>query len=471
MRQRASQPGAVRGLWQLLKAAIAGRAYDYTSGSTRRAVFLLAVPMVLEMFMESLFAVVDTFFVARLGADAVAVVGLTEAVLVLLYAVVMGMGMAVTAVVARRIGAADRRGAAAAAGQAIWIGLGIAAVTGALGVTYATDVLRLMGASPAVIATGSSYTAILLGGSVSVVYLFLLNAIFRGAGDASIAMRSLWLANGCNIVLDPGLIFGLGPFPELGVTGAAVATTIGRSVGVIYQLYFLLNGAARIRLAWQTLAIDGPLMSKVLRIAVGGILQYLIATSSWLFLIRIISAYGSGAVAGYTIALRVLEFTILPAWGFSNAVATLVGQNLGAGRPDRAEQSVWQVARYNTAFLVTVGLVFISFAEPILRIFSADPTVVAYGADCLRWVGYGYAFFAIGMVVTQAFNGAGDTRTPSLINFACYWVLQLPLAYGLAESAGLGPRGVFIAIMVAESALAVVGLLVFRRGTWKRQVV
>ena len=459
------------GFWQLLKAAVAGREYDYTTGSTRRAVFLLAVPMVLEMSMESLFAIVDTLFVARLGADAVAAVGLTEAVLVLLYSVVLGMGMAVTAVVARRIGAANRSGAGAAAGQAIWIGLVVAVVTAVLGVSFADDILSLMGASAEVISIGSGYTAVMFGGSVSIVYLFLFSAVFRGAGDASIAMRSLWLANGINIVLDPCLIFGIGPFPELGVTGAAVATTIGRSVGVVYQLWFLTNGAARIRVLWDTLRIDAGLMVKVLRISTGGILQYLIATSSWLVLIRIISDYGSTAVAGYTIALRVMEFTILPAWGFSNAVATLVGQNLGAGQPERAEQSVWQVARYNTAFMAAIGLTFIILAEPIQRIFTTDLQVVAYGADCLRWIGYGYAFFAIGMVITQAFNGAGDTRTPSWINFACYWVLQIPLAYALAEFMALGPRGVFIAVMVAESALALVALLVFRRGTWKQQMV
>lgn len=457
--------------WQLINDALSGKERDYTSGSIRQAVVLLAIPMVLEMTMESVFAVTDIFFVSGLGAEAVAVVGLTEAVITLLYAVAVGLSMAVTAVIARRIGEKDQEGACIAAGQVIWIGLFVALLVANIGIFFGEDILRLMGAEASVIEQGSSYTTIMFGGSITILYLFLLNAIFRGAGNATIAMRSLWLANGINIVLDPCLIYGIGPFPELGVTGAAIATNIGRGIGVLYQLYHLFHGDTRVKLALKHLAIAVDVLLHLLRISVGGISQFLIATASWVVLMKLVSAYGSTAIAGYTIAIRVIDLTFLPAWGMSNAAATLVGQNLGAQKPDRAEQSVWKVTQYNTIFLVGVAIIFITFAEPIVGIFTYDPDVLKYGSDCLRFISYGYGFFAAGMVLIQAFNGAGDTATPTYINFLCFWLIQIPLAYILAETLNIGPQGVFISITVAESLVAFVAYWQFRKGKWKLEEV
>lgn len=453
--------------WQLISEALSGKERDYTSGSIRQAVILLAIPMVLEMTMESVFAVTDIFFVSGLGADAVAVVGLTEAVITLLYAVAVGLSMAVTAMVARRIGEKDPEGACVVAGQVIWIGLFVAILVGNIGIFFGRDILRLMGAESSVIEQGSAYTSIMFGGSITILYLFLLNAIFRGAGNATIAMRSLWLANGINIVLDPCLIYGIGPFPELGVTGAAVATNIGRGIGVLYQLYHLFNGDTRVRLSLQHLAIVPAVFIRLLRVSVGGISQFLIATASWVVLMKLVSTYGSAAIAGYTIAIRVIDLTFLPAWGLSNAAATLVGQNLGAQKPDRAEQSVWKVTKYNTIFLVGVAFIFIVFAEPIVGIFTYDQEVLEYGSDCLRFISYGYGFFAVGMVLVQAFNGAGDTNTPTYINLLCFWLIQIPLAYTIAVTLNIGPKGVFIAITVAESLVAIVAYWQFRKGNWK----
>ena len=455
----------------LVRAALSGEEYDYTSGPIRQAVILLAIPMVLEMAMESIFAITDTYFVSGLGADAVATVGLTEAVITLLYAVAVGLSMSVTAMVARRIGEKDPEGAAIVAGQTIWIGAFFALAIGIIGIRYGQDILRLMGASSAVIEQGSDYTSIMLGGAFTILYLFLLNGIFRGAGNANIAMRALFLANGINIVLDPCLIYGIGPFPELGVTGAAIATNIGRGIGVIYQLYHLFDGSTRIKLAIRHLNIVVNVMFRLLRISVGGVAQFLIATASWVVLLKLVSPYGSAAVAGYTIAIRVIDVTILPAWGLSNAAGTLVGQNLGAGKPERAEQSVWKATKYNTIFLVVVALFFIAFAEPIITIFTNDPAIIEYGSDCLRFISYGYGLFAMAMVMIQAFNGAGDTGTPTAINFLCFWLVQIPLAYLLAEVLEVGPQGVFIAITVAESLVAIVGYLQFRTGRWKLKQV
>ncbi len=328
-----------------------------------------------------------------------------------------------------------------------------------------------MGGSPELIAVGSMYTTVMLGGSVTITLLFLINAIFRGAGDAAVAMRVLWLANGINIVLDPCLIFGLGPFPELGITGAAVATTIGRGTGVVFQLWILFRGSSRIRLVVSQLRLDPKVILRLLRVSIGGIMQFLIATSSWIALVRIVGQFGSTAVAGYTIAIRIIIFAILPSWGMANAAATLVGQNLGAQQPDRAESSAWRAGLYNMFFLVSMALIFITFAEFFILLFTDDPEVVAYGVDCLRYVCYGYGFYAYGMVIVQAFNGAGDTTTPTLINFFCYWLFQVPLAYVLAGSTPLGPKGVFLAITAAESLIAIVGILVFRRGRWKQRVI
>lgn len=460
------------GLWALFKQALSGNSQqDLTKGSIGVAAFLLAVPMVLEMAMESIFAIVDIFFVSALGSEAVTVVGLTEAVLTILYAVAIGLSMGVTAMIARRVGEGDAEKANQAAGQVLWIGFFVAMLVAGVGLSFAEDILRLMGAEDAVLAMGKDYTTIMLCGSITILYLFLINAIFRGAGDATIAMRSLWLANGINIVLDPILIFGWGPFLEMGVTGAAVATTIGRGVGVIYQLYHLRGHASRIKVGLSHLRPAFSVMLSLLKVSLGGILQFLIATASWVVLVRIVSTYGSAAVAGYTIAFRVIIFTILPAWGMANAVATLVGQNLGAGKPERAEESVWKVARYNVYFMVFVAVVFIGLAEHIIGFFSTDPAVIEYGVNCLRFIAYGYGFYGVGMIVVQAFNGAGDTMTPTKINFVCFWMLQLPIAYGMAKMLEMGPTGVFLAVTIAESMIAVVGITLFRRGKWKTKMV
>ncbi|MCC2606678.1 MATE family efflux transporter [Planctobacterium marinum] len=460
------------GLWHLFQQAVKGNVqYDFTQGSIGVAAFLLAVPMVLEMAMESIFAVVDIFFVSSLGHEAVAVVGLTEAVLTLIYAIAIGLSMGVTALVARRIGEKQPEKATLLAGQALWLGLLVALLVALSGAFFAADILRLMGADSAVVAMGENYTTIMLCSAITILYLFIINAIFRGAGDASIAMRSLWLANGINILLDPILIFGLGPAPEMGVTGAAVATCIGRGVGVIYQLWHLFNAGSRIHIGWQHLRLKTAVLIDLIKVSTGGILQFLIATASWVVLVRIVSDFGSAAVAGYTIAIRVVMFTILPAWGLSNAVATLVGQNLGAGLPERAERSVWTIAKFNLIFMLTVAVVFIVFASPIIALFTQDPAVLASGVSCLRMVAYGYGFFSIGMILVQAFNGAGDTMTPTRINFFCYWLTQIPLAWVLATQWHFQAEGVYMAILVAESMIAIVGFVIFRTGKWKEVMV
>jgi putative MATE family efflux protein len=455
----------------IVRDSLSGRQHDYTRGSLHRALTLLAIPMVLELAMESLFAVVDIFFVSSLGAEAVATVGLTEAVLTLLYAVAIGLSMSTTAMVARRIGEQNRAGAARAAVQAIALGAGVAIATGIPGFLLGGDVLRAMGASAETLVTGSRYTSIMFGGNVVILLLFLNNAIFRGAGDPAIAMRSLWLANGVNIVLDPMLIFGWGPFPELGVTGAAVATTCGRGVGVVYQLFALRRGASRVRITGEVLRFDVAVMWRLLRLSVGGIAQMLVATASWVALMRIMAPFGAEAVAGYTIAIRIIVFAILPSWGLSNAAATLVGQNLGAGHPDRAERSVWLTGLYNTVFLLGVTVVFVSMAEGLVSLFQTEPTIVAVGARALRVISYGYVFYAWGMVMMQAFNGAGDTMTPTWVNLLCFWGGQIPLAWALANAAGLGPEGIFWSVTLSETVLALVMIELFRRGRWKgRQV-
>jgi putative MATE family efflux protein len=457
-------------LWLAVRESLAGTPRDFTEGSIGRAVVVLSIPMVLEVSMESLFGLVDVFFVARLGPEAVAAVGVTEALLTLIFAIALGLCMATTAMVARRIGEKDREGASVAAAQAIMLCLLVAVPLGASGF-FARDLLGLMGTPQAVIEQGWGYTAVMLASNVTILLLFLNNAIFRGAGDAVIAMRALWLANGINIVLDPCLIFGLGPFPEMGITGAAVATAIGRGIGVAYQVRALTSARGRIVLRRRHLTPRPTVMLKLARVSLGGVVQMLIATASWLGLVRALTPFGSAALAGYTVALRVIIVAILPSWGMSNAAATLVGQNLGAGKPDRAERSVWIAGLYNMIFLGIVGAAFIVFAEPIIRLFTADAEVVSVGAECLRYVSYGYVFYAWGMVMVQAFNGAGDTLTPTWINLGCYWLWQLPLAYGLSGAGGMGPTGVFLAITISESTLAVAGILMFRRGSWKRQTI
>jgi putative MATE family efflux protein len=427
--------------------------------------------MVLEMVMESIFAVSDVFFVSRLGPAAIATVGLTESMLTLMYAVAIGLSIGVTATVARRIGEKNPDRAAAVAVQGIALGIMIAAVLGATGALFAPKLLTLMGAEPEVVAIGSRFTAVMLGGSVTVLLLFLINAVFRGAGDAAIAMRVLWLANSINIVLGPCLVFGVGPFPELGVTGAAIGTTIGRGTGVLYQLSQLARRDGRVVIHRRHLRLDWPVMASLLRLSGTGMFQTLVGMASWIGLVRVLAGFGSAALAGYTIGVRVIIFALLPSWGLSNAAATMVGQNLGAKKPDRAERAVWQAGLYNLAFLSSVGAVFVLGAESIVRLFASDPEVIRYGTACLRWVSFGFPFYAYGMVLTQSFNGAGDTWTPTWINIGCFWLWEIPLAWVLATRTDMGPMGVFIAIMVAFSTLAVVSAVIFRRGSWKLQQV
>jgi len=463
----AASAGRPSAWWSVVRDAVRGAPHDYTAGSLGRGIVLLAIPMVLEMGMESIFAVVDVFWVSRLGPDAVATVGLTESIMTLVYTAAMGLSIGVAAVVARRIGERRRDAASEAAVQGIALGLGVAAVVAAVGITLAPRLLAVMGASPAVTAIGSGYTRMLLGGSATVLLLFLINAIFRGAGDAAIAMRVLWLANAINILLGPCLIFGLGPFPRLGVTGAAVATTIGRGTGVLYQLYRLTRGDARVAIQRAHVALRPALMANLVRLSGSGTFQVLVGTASYVGLVRIMSTFGSAALAGYTISIRILVFALLPSWGLSNAAATMVGQSLGAGKPERAERAAWLAAGYNMAVLGAVGLLFMAFAGPIVGVFTRDPVALPTGALGLRTMSFGFVFYALGFVLTQAFNGAGDTWTPTWINLACFWLWEIPLAYLLARVWGFGPQGVFVAITVGYSTLALVSVVLFRRGRWK----
>ncbi len=462
-----TQERRAAGFWPSVKEALRGSEQDFTEGNLRRAVVLLAIPMVLEMAMESLFAIVDVYFVSSLGTGAVAAVGLTESLLTIVYTIGMGMGMAATAMVARRIGEKDPEGAALAAVQAIGLGAGVSVGLGIAGWALAGKLLEAMGSEPEVVRAGRNYAAWVLGGSAMPLLLILINAIFRGAGDAAIAMRVLWLGNGLNILLDPVLIFGWGPVPALGVTGAGIATVVGRGIGVAYQIWILARGNGRVRIRRRHLRFCRQAAADLARVSFTGMTQFFIATASWIGLMRIVAVFGSAALAGYTIAIRIITFSILPAWGLSNAAATLVGQNLGAGKPDRAEKSVWLTALYNVGFLGVIGVLFLVFGHHFMRFFTAEAEVIRTGADCLRYVSYGYVFYAFGMVLVNAFNGAGDTWTPTVLNFFCFWLCELPLAWLLAMPLDHGPRGVFLSITVAESALAVVSLIVFRRGRWK----
>jgi len=467
-----SLPAAPRGrFWSDVREALRGSEQDFTQGSIGRSILLLAIPMVLEMALESVFAVTDVFFVGRLGPDAVAAVGLTESMLTLVYALAMGLGIGTTAVVARRIGEKDREGAATAAVQAILLGIAGAVVLGSLGVAFAPRLLALMGASPDVLRIGSSYTRVMLGGEATIVVIFVVNAVFRGAGDAAIAMRVLWLANAINIVLGPCLIFGVGPFPQLGVTGAAVATTIGRGTGALYAISRLLGPGSRVPVCRRHLRLDLQVMRTVGRLSGSGAFQSIVGMASWIGLVRIVSTFGSQALAGYTIGIRMIVFALLPSWGMSNAAATMVGQALGARNPDRAERAVWRACAYNLAFLVAIGIGFVVFARPIVSAFTNDPVVLEYGTDCLRIVAAGFPFYAYGMVLSQSFNGAGDTTTPTWLNLIVFWLWELPLAWVLAVSLGMGPRGAFLAVAIAFSTLAVAAGAIFRRGKWKQVVV
>ncbi len=458
----------IKSLFTYFKIAVAGKEQEFTTGSIRKAIFMLSVPMVLEMMMESIFFLVDAYFVSSLGANAIATVGLTESVLTLVYAVAIGLSMGVTAIVARRVGEKDIRGASQVAVQSIFLGIIVAAIISLIGVLFPKEILGLMGAEQDLIADGYRYTQVLLGGNVTIMLLFLINAVFRGAGDASVAMRVLIFSNLLNIILDPMFIFGFGPIPAFGVQGAAIATTIGRGSAVVFQLLILFYGWSKIKVALKDIVFRAAIMLNLIKVSLGGIGQFIIGTSSWVFLMRIMAEFGSEVLAGYTIAIRVLMFTLMPSWGMSNAAATLVGQNLGAQKPDRAEQSVWKTGKYNAWFMVAVSIFYLVFAEMIIKIFSNESLVIEYGALSLRVIAAGYVFYAYGMVIIQSFNGAGDTLTPTIINFFCFWVFQLPFAYFGALVLDWGAMGVFLAITFAEILIAVIGIIWFRKGKWKK---
>ncbi len=461
------QPPAPQSFWRSVRQSLKGEAVDFTSLSLKRAVLLLAVPMVLEMIMESLFAVVDVFWVSRLGHQAIAIVGLTETVMSLIYAVAMGISFAATAIVARRIGEKNPAAAAHAAGQIVMLGVTLSAAMGIALAYFTPQILRLMGASDDMIAEGVPFMRLMMGGNITVFMIFLINAIFRGAGDAVIAMRTLWLANGLNIILDPCFIFGWGPFPEMGVTGAAVATNIGRSVGVVYQLWHLTVRAGHVRLRIPDLRPQRSMLITILKTSGNGIAQMFIATTSWIGLFKILALFGSPVLAGYTIALRVVIFALMPAWGLANAGATLVGQNLGAGKPERAEAAVRIAVRYNVAVLGAVGLLFVVFCRVIIGWFTTDPEVFHEGVRALWIIGLAFPLYAAGMCFEATFNGSGDTWTPTRLNFFCFWVGQIPFAWLLAVPLKLGSTGVYIAVPVAYTALTLWSMLLFRRGAWK----
>jgi putative MATE family efflux protein len=470
---------AAPGLFSAVRQAVRGTPaqYDYTSGSLGRAILLLSVPMILEMTMESIFVVCDMFYVSHITRDAkeaVATVGFTESLMTVVYTLAIGLSIGTMATVARRIGERDRDGAARTAVQTIALGLVVSAVLGLLGAAFAPRLLALMGADAGVVAKGSGFTRVMLGCNASVTMLILINAVLRGSGDAAVAMRVLWLANVINILLGPCLIFGLGPFPELGVAGAAIATSIGRGTGALFAFSRLLREGGRVHLTREHARVEPSIMLKLVRLSGAATFQVFIGMASWVGLTRINASFGSDAVAGNTIGMRVIMFALFPSWGMASAAATMVGQSLGAGKPERAERAVWRAGFYNMCFLGVVGLSFILFAGPIVRVFTeagAGPQVEHYGAACLRTVACGFLFYAYGMVLTQSFNGAGDTRTPTIINLCVFWLWEIPLAYVLAIALGLGPQGIFLAVTIAFSTLAVVSALVFRRGRWKTRTV
>jgi putative MATE family efflux protein len=447
----------------LIKQALKGEQMDYTKGGMRRAVFLLAIPMILELSLESVFAVVDMFFVGKwLGKNAIATVGLTESVITIVYSVAIGLSTAATAMVARRVGEKNNEGAAHAGIQSLVVSLMVTAVISIIGVIFAPDILRIMGAAPEVVKEGAIFTRIMLGGSVVIILLFLINGIFRGAGDAAMAMRSLWIASIVNIILCPIFIH------FFGLKGAAIATVIGRGTGVAYQCYHLFKGSGLLQVKAYQFKLDGTVIKSLVSIAWPATLQFLIGSASWIVLAKLVAdTGGTDASAGYQIAIRNLVFFILPAWGISNAAATLVGQNLGAEQPLRAEQSVLLTAKYNAIFMAGVMVLFVFFSRPIISVFTNEPNVLAFGTQSLQIIGVGFIFYGIGMVMTQALNGAGDTRTPTIINFVCFWLIQIPLAYFLAKGMKMGPKGAFIAIPIAETAIAVVAYIWFKKGKWK----
>lgn len=457
--------------WQLIKDAIRGKEQDFTQLSLKKAILVLAIPMILEMMMESLFAVVDIFFVAKLGENAIATVGLTESVIVLVYAVGFGISMAATALVSRRFGEKNYKEAGSAAFQLLVVGGSISILLGVLGWIFAADILGLMGAGPDLVASGVMYSRIIFAGNTAIMLLFLINGAFRGAGQAHHAMRSLWIANGLNIILDPLLIFGLGSFEGFGLEGAAIATTLGRGIGVLYQLYHLFNGKHKLKIIKENLVISWAIIKRILDIAAGGMGQFLIDSVAWIALTRMNAEFGSAALAGYTIAFRVLIFTILPAWGLSGAAATLVGQNLGANQPKRAEEAVWLTVRYNMTYMASVTGIYLLFSNELAGIFTTIPEVKEIASQGLWVIVLGYVFFAVGMVLTQAFNGAGDTKTPAWINIGVLWFLEIPLAYVLAFPLGLEYLGIFISIAFSHSFHALVSYYFFRKGNWKLKKV
>jgi putative MATE family efflux protein len=457
----------VNSLWQELKDAIRGSEADYTEIKIGKAIFLLAVPMILELIMESTFAVVDIFFVGKLGPSAVATVGLTETYLFLLYSIGMGLSMAVTAIVARRIGEKEKEKAGISAVQSIFLAILVSLPFAVAGIFYSKELLALMGADEWVLKYGYSYMQWMLGGNAVIMLLFIINAIFRGAGDAAIAMRVLWIANGINMVLDPLLIFGWGPFPELGIEGAAIATNIGRGIGVLTQFYFLFKGVKHIRVFQEQIQLHWKTISAIIKTSLGGIGQMIVAMTSWIFIMRILAEFGSEIIAGTTIAMRIMMFTMMPAWGMSNAVATLVGQNLGAKKPDRAEKSVWITGVWNMVFLIGVAVVYFVASESLVGIFTDDSKVISVGAMWLRIVSYAYFIYGWWMVAVQAFNGAGDTITPTKINFVFFWLIEIPLSYFMAKTLDMGYSGVFWAIFIAETSVGLFTLWLFTRGKWK----
>jgi putative MATE family efflux protein len=458
-------------LWQEIKGAVKGTEADYTKISIRKAILLLAIPMVLELVMESTFAVADIYFVGKLGASAVATVGLTETYLFLLYSMAMGLSIAVTAIVARRVGEKHPEKAAISAVQSIFLGLLFSIPFSIAGIFFAKDLLSIMGADPWTIEVGYKYTQWMLAGNAVIVLLFVINAIFRGAGDAAIAMRILFIANGINIILDPVLIFGLGPFPELGIEGAAIATNIGRGIGVLSQLWLLFRGGKHIKILYSQVVWQGQVMLHILKTSIGGIGQMFVGMTSWIFLVRILAELGSEVVAGSTIAIRIMMFTMMPAWGMSNAAATLVGQNLGAGSPDRAESTVWKVGFYNMIFLVGISLLYFFYNEQLMQIFTDDARVIAVGAKWLRILSYSFFVYGWWMVSVQAFNGAGDTRTPTWINLVFFWMIQIPLSWTLAIHLGWEYSGVFWGVFVSETSVGLFTLWLFTRGSWKKMIV
>jgi len=460
-----------RSVFNDVMEAVSGTEQDFTEGKLSRAILLLSIPAVLEMIMESIFVIVDIWFVSKLGSDAVATVGLTESLITIVYAISLGLATATTSLVSRRIGEKNPEKASRTALQAILTGIIVSLVIAIPGALWAGKLLDLMGASHEIVSRMSGYAQIMLGGNVVIMLLFIINAIFRSAGDAAVAMRVLWVGNIINIILDPLLIFGIGPFPEMGIEGAAIATTTGRGIAVLYQFWLLFFGKKRIRLSLQHFGIDFKIIAKLIRISLGSIGQNLIGTSSWIALVRIISVFGSEIVAGYTIAIRIISFTLLPSWGISNAASTLVGQNLGAKKPDRAQKSVMVTGWVNMILLGTVGLIYILFPEPFIRLFIDDPAVLKSGIECLRIVSVGFISYGLGMVITNSFNGAGDTTTPLKINIFAYWLIEIPLAWILAIKAGMNENGVFWSIVIAESIMTITAYLVFRRGKWKLKEV